>query len=287
MKRIIIFLAGLSGVSILAGDLTHEKYTYIKTWFQYTVETAPSYPPVTSVDPIPAPVLGEYPDAAAQLDSLIVDLRIDQKTLDWALDSLRPSNGPVSQLSDELRRVIIYYLYVDQLEALDKPLRVKYLCGKRDLFICGGAGTPEKGFLELACLTGVCDGFEYGGPLVVSWAATTDTVMGSTRAFEVFNRAAKQGIFVSLFDNPKWSKPSSVVRCAAPFYGRPAYRIRAGVEYDHESHDEANLGSIVRRRDSYYVFAFVKGGYEYLVAFMAEGGCFDPENLADFLSLRP
>lgn len=285
MKKMIIFLAGLSGFNILAGYLTHEKYVCINSWFHYALSLrAPgNYPPITPDEIIHMPFLEKRPEAVAQLDTLIADSRTRQKSLDWAMDSLKPGSGPASSLPDSLRRWMIYYLYSDQLKLLKKPVKIKYLCGKRHLYICNGGGTSTEGFLELACLTGVCDGFEYGGPLIVSWAATQDTVMDSTRAFEVFNRAAELGILVSLFDNPKWSKPSSVVRCAAPFYGRQAYRVRARVESDYKFEP----GRKMRVNDSYYIFVLVKGGYEYLVVFMAEGGCFDPENLADFLSLRP
>ena len=243
MRRIILFVLCLSGISILDAQLNYEKYVWINSWYQYVIDlqTPGNYHLVTSVDKTPSPIFKLYPDAATQLDSLILNVMKEYKNLDWTLDSLKPSLGPAADLPDSLHRQMIFYLYTDQLEALKKPLTIKYFRGKRALYIYDGTGTPDKGFLQIACLTGVCDGFEYGGPLVVSWAATGDTVMDSVRALEAFNRAAEEGMLVRLADDPKWGKPSSVVRCAAPFYGRPAYRIRARVTYDYKFEPERQM----------------------------------------------
>ncbi len=285
MKKVIFFLIGLLCAGVIRAQLTSDKAAFLGGFYSYSnTLCSPGYFRLPHPEEIiRMPVLDSYPDAATQLDSLIKKLREGQKSLDWALDSLRPGSGPAVNLPDWIRKMMIFYLYADQLKAMDKPLKIRYYSVNRNPFIVGGAGIPEKGYISLACLTAVGEGYEYGGPLVVAWAATQDTVMGSTRAIEAFNRAVGEGILVSLFDNHKWSKPSSVVRCAAPFYGRPAYRIRARVTYDYKFEPERQM----RVSDSYYVFVLVKGGYEYLVAFLADGGCFHPENVADFLSLRP
>ena len=275
----------LSGISILDAQLTTEKYALINGWYHYalSLQTPGNYRTITSDEIIPMPFVEKRPEAIAQLDSLIADLRKRQKSLDWAMDSLKPGSGPASLLPDSLRRWMIYYLYSDQLKLLKKPVKIKYLCGKRDLYICNGGGTSTKGFLELACLTGVCDGFEYGGPLVVSWVATEDTVMDSTRAVQMFNRARDEGQIVSPSTDPQWRPPSRVVRCAYPFYGRPAYHIVATVEYE----TEFRVRQATRETFTFYIFVLEKGGYEYLISFLGGGGCFNVENLADFLSLSP
>jgi len=276
-------------ITVGVSELTDEKYWWIveiADWKEYLMYLGWAgrldWDIISSRPLVLMPFLAEHPHATLEYDKLVAESMSEHKELDWALDSLRSELDSLLELSDSLRRKAIFYLYVDRLESLEKPLKIDQYTG-RYLAIYDGTGTSSKGFLQVACLTGVDGGFEYGGPLVVSWAATQDTVMDSTRAIEAFNRAVGEGILVSLFDNPKWSKPSSVVRCAAPFYGATAYRVRARVTYDYKFEPERQM----RVSDSYYVFVLVKGGYEYLVAFLADGGCFHPENVADFLSLRP
>lgn len=285
MKRIILCVLCLSGISILCAQLTTEKYALINGWYHYalSLQTPGNYRTITPNEIIPMPFIKERPEAAAQLDTLIADSRTRQKSLDWAMDSLKPGSGPASSLPDSLRRWMIYYLYSDQLKLIKKPVKIKYLCGKRHLYICNGGGTSTEGFLELACLTGVCGGFEYGGPLIVSWAATEDTVMDSTRAVQMFRKACEDGVIVSPSTDPQWRPLSRVVRCAAPFYGRPAYHIVATVEYE----TEFRVRKPARKTHTFYIFVLEKGSYEYLIAFLGGGGCFNVENLADFLSLRP
>jgi hypothetical protein len=285
MKRIILYLLYLSGISIFDAQLTTEKYALINGWYQYalSLQSPGNYRTITPDEIIPMPFVENRPEAVAQLDSLIADCRTEQKSLDGAMDSLKPDSGLASLLPDSLRRWMIYYLYSDQLKRIEKPVKIRYLCGKRDLYICNGSGTLSEGFLELSCLTGVCEGFEYGGPLIVSWAATEDTVMDSTRAVQMFDRARDQGQIVSSSTDPKWRPPSRVVRCAAPFYGRPAYHLVATVEYE----TEFRVRQATRETLTFYIFVLEKGGYEYLIAFHGAGGCFNVENLADFLSLKP
>ncbi|GAI69735.1 unnamed protein product, partial [marine sediment metagenome] len=43
-----------------------------------------------------------------------------QKSLEWALDFLKPTSGPAATLPDSLRREIIYYLYNNRLILLNK-----------------------------------------------------------------------------------------------------------------------------------------------------------------------
>ncbi len=279
-----LFIAFLFlNVSVLDAQLSFEKYRCINEWFQYVMSvTKPSYnDTISSNYQLVAPVVKTYSEAAKELDSQIVFLMDEGKSLDWAMDSLKPTSETLSNLSDEIRRKLIFYLYSDKLENLSKPVKIHYLGGGRDLFICDGVGTPEEGFVMASCLSSVCGGFEYGGTLVVSWSSTSDTLMDSVRARKAFDRACEDGVFISRFNNPKWNKPSSLMRCAAPFYGVAAYRVRARVVYDYKYLH----GSDYRNSAPYYVFVFIKNGYEYLVAFEAEGGCFNVENLADYLSI--
>jgi hypothetical protein len=286
MKRFsLVFLLITLGMS----ELTYEKYTWIgeiADWGGYLMYLGWAdrldWEIVSSPPLVLMPFLSEHPHATLEYDKLVAESMSKNKSLDWALDSLRSELDSLLELSNPLRKKTIFYLYVDRLESLEKPLKIDQHTG-RYLAIDDGTGTSEKGFIRMACLTGVDGGFEYGGPLLVSWAATGDTVMDSVRALEAFNLAAEEGMLVTLADDPKWGKPSSLVHCAAPFYGRPAYRIRARVTYDYKFEPERQM----RVSDSYYVFVLVKGGYEYLVAFLADGGCFDPSNVADFLTLTP
>lgn len=244
--------------------------------------TKPSYnDTISSNYQLVSPIVKTYSEAAKELDGQILVLMGEGKSLDWAMDSLKPISETLTKVSNETRRRLIFYLYSDRLESLNKPLKIHYLGGGRDLFICDGAGTPEDGFIMAACLSRVCDGFEYGGTLVISWSRTSDTLMDSTRAQEAFRRACEGGVLISRFNNPKWNIPSSLVRCAAPFYSVTAYRVRARVVYDYKYLH----GSDYRNSAPYYVFVFIKNGYEYLVAFEAEGGCFTVENLADYLTI--
>lgn len=264
-------------VSFLDAQLTSEKFFYIKAYCHYVM--SPYFVPPEKV--IRLPLLNKYEEEVSILDSLISELRLNQKSLDWALDSLKPDTETLKGLSDARRRELIYYLYADQLKAMERPVHVRYMSLNRDAFFVDGTGTKEKGFLRLAGLTAVGDALEYGGPLVVSWSRISDTLIDSTRTFKAFNRACEEGVLISRFNNPKWNKPSSLVRCAVPFYGVTAYRVRARVEYDYKFMNDVDF----RRSAPYYVFVFIKNGYEYLVAFEAEGGCFNVENLADYLSI--
>lgn len=288
MKRVLFILFVFFGVVISTEVKSWNELWWARRWqiqlFELIEDGNLHYEySIFPYKPFEMPVMKEHPRAAAQLDSVIADSMKWQKSLDWPMDSLKPGSGPASLLPDSLRRWMIYYLYSDQLKLLKKPVKIKYLCGKRHLYICNGGGTSTEGFLELACLTGVCGGFEYGGPLIVSWAATQDTVMDSTRAVQMFRKACEKGVIVSPSTDPQWRPPSSVVRCAYPFYGRPAYHLVATVEYE----TEFRVRKPARKTHTFYIFVLEKGGYEYLISFFGGGGCFNVENLADFLSLSP
>jgi len=270
MKRFfLVFLLITVGVS----ELTDEKYWWIveiADWKEYLMYLGWAgrldRDVISSRSLVLMPFLAEHPHATLEYDKLVAESMSAHKELDWALDSLRSKLDPLLELPDSLRRKAIFYLYVDRLESLEKPLKIDQYTG-RYLAIYDGTGTSSKGFLQVACLTGVCDGFEYGGPLVVSWAATQDTVMDSTRAVQMFRKACEEGVIVSPSTDPKWSSPSRVVRCAYPFYGRPAYHIVATVEYE----TEFRVRKPARETHTFYIFVLEKGGYEYLVAFLAEG----------------
>ena len=287
MKRFfLVFLLITVGVS----ELTDEKYWWIveiADWKEYLMYLGWAgrldRDVISSRSLVLMPFLAEHPHATLEYDKLVAESMSAHKGLDWALDSLRSKLDPLLELPDSLRRKMIFYLYLDRLRSLKKPLTIKYFRGKRDFYIYDGTGTPDKGFLQVACLTGVCDGFEYGGPLIVSWAATGDTVMDSTRAVQMFRKACEEGVIVSPSTDPQWRPLSRVVRCAYPFYGRPAYHIVATVEYE----TEFRVRQATRETFTFYIFVLEKGGYEYLISFLGGGGCFNVENLADFLSLRP
>lgn len=276
-------------ITVGVSELTHEKYWWIveiADWREYLLYLGWAgrldWDVISSRPLVLMPFLAEHPHATLEYDKLVAESMSAHKDLDWALDSLRSKLDPLLELPDSLRRKAIFYLYVGRLESLEKPLKIDQYTG-RYLAIYDGTGTSSKGFLKLACLTGVCDGFEYGGPLIVSWAATEDTVMDSTRAVQMFRKACEKGVIVSPSTDPQWRPPSRVVRCAYPFYGRPAYHIVATVEYE----TEFRVRKPTREAHTFYIFVLEKGGYEYLISFLGGGGCFNVENLADFLSLRP
>ena len=286
MKRFfLVFLLITVGVS----ELTDEKYWWIveiADWKEYLMYLGWAgrldWDIISSRPLVLMPFLAEHPHATLEYDKLVAESMSEHKELDWALDSLRSELDSLLELSDSLRRKAIFYLYVDRLESLEKPLKIDQYTG-RYLAIYDGTGTYSKGFLQVACLTGVDGGFEYGGPLVVSWAATQDTVMDSTRAVQMFRKACEEGVIVSPSTDPQWRPLSRVVGGAYPVYGRPAYHIVATVEYE----TEFRVRQATRETFTFYIFVLEKGGYEYLIAFLGGGGCFNVENLADFLTLRP
>ena len=163
--------------------------------------------------PLPVSFFEEYSEEFKEVDSLVASIE-ESKSLNWTLDSLNPFQGNQDVLLDSLLRPMIYFSYSYRLASLEKPLVLRYVLGNRNLFIMDGIGNTDNGFIKVACLTDLGDAFEYGCPLDVFWFRTSDTLMDSTRVHEAFSRACEQGVLISRFNNPKWTKPSSLVRCA-------------------------------------------------------------------------
>jgi hypothetical protein len=204
--------------------------------------------------PFEMPVMKEHPRAAAQLDSVIADSMKWQKSLEWALDSLKPGYGPAAGLSDKLRKEMIYYLYNNRLISLKKPLRFDSYYP--NWYFHGGAGTSEAGWIRYFGVIGEEPLLE--GLFTIFWAPTDNNVMQASRALQMFNDAKQEGVFANRAIDPKWDNVSSVAPCT--LFNRSAIRIKIPLEYGDIFWD-------CRVPDTLLVFSLAKGDYEYLVSF--------------------
>ncbi len=204
--------------------------------------------------PFEMPVMKEHPRAAAQLDSVIADSMKWQRSLEWALDSLKPRYGPAAGLSDKLRKKMIYYLYYNRLISLKKPLRFDSYYP--NWYFHGGAGISEVGWIRYFGVIGEEPILE--GLFSISWAPTDNNVMEASRALQMFNDAKQKGVFANRAIDPKWDNVLSVAPCT--LFNRSAIRIKIPLEYGDIFWD-------CRVPDTLLVFALAKGDYEYLVSF--------------------
>jgi len=222
---------------------------------------------------IPMPVLTEeYPRAAVQLDGLVENTMRSQKSLDWALDNLKPSSGPAASLPDSIRREMLYYLYHDNFYRIKKP----WSFGDEiptDFYFSGGTGTSDKGWFRYADID--CAAMEeaklwLGSYCTIYWARSNDTLMDSARAMRLFNHAIKEDMLVSRLSNPEWSPILSFEPCVYhEYYELPAYCIEIPVEYDCCE----EYPNVYRRQDTMVVVTCIKDNYEYLISHSkADGG---------------
>lgn len=210
--------------------------------------------------PFTMPVLKKYPRSVKQLDGIIANSMKWQKSLEWALDFLKPTSGPAATLPDSLRREIIYYLYNNRLILLKKPWKFTYDSPLSDR-IHGGTGTNEVGWIRYADIFGE-------EPILqdltcVYWAPSDDSVMTSPRALMLFKDAKEEGVFASRSINPEWGEPLTVAPCT--LFNRPAVFIRVPLEFDEVFWD-------TRYPDTLNVFAFATRSYQYLVGFTSAIG---------------
>ncbi len=214
---------------------------------------------------IPMPVLTQgYPRAAAQLDGLVEDAMGRRKSLDWAVDNLKPSSGPAAPLPDSVRREMLYYLYHDNFYKVEKPWNF----GKEVfdvLFFSGGTGTFEQGWVRYATIPvwTMEEGKAYfSGYTGISWARTSDTVMDSTRAMRMFNNAVQKNVLISRLSDPAWFPILSMESCV--FHERyefPAFCMEVPLEYDCcEAYPD-----VYRKNDTLFLATFITDGYEYLI----------------------
>lgn len=217
---------------------------------------------------IPIPLLTEdYPQAAAQMDGLVKSAMKNHHSLDWAIDNLKPTSGPASSVPDSLRSLMLYYIYHDNFSMLEKPWYWKEF-SPIDWFFSSGTGTYEEGWGRYAYInTGPGeDAAElwFYGYCTISWAATGDTLMDSTRAVWMFNNSREKGMLVSNLSKPAWF-PILGVQPAVFHrdYKISAVQILVPVEYDCcEVYPEVS-----RRTDTLVVTTFVRNGYEYLISY--------------------
>ena len=277
MRRLLIITIAVLVVLPLRAMITWEEVTWIYEWRREWVELYMQEK--LSVEhfsqcnlPIPMPVLKENHRASAQLDSLIEKAMKEGRSLEWAVDSLKPASAPAASLSDSLRRKIIYYLYRDRLGLLEPMAgdlqRLKGLDsvalseppwrftfgGHYSWLIHGGAETAEQGWIRYADLKfhPAPPEVELDGFIIISWARGEGGTMNSVRAMRIFADAVGQGMFVS-------RSIDSVLRILPrTFPDVPAVCMDVvfEVEKDFWCSD-----------DTFRVFTFEKGGYEYIFSY--------------------
>lgn len=215
---------------------------------------------------IPMPVLTERPQSTAELKELVVQAMSEQKSLDWALDSLKPATGPAASLADSVRREMLYVLYHDMLSQTKKP----WSWGNEtptDLFFSGGVWTYEEGWGRYAHVYPVCleeAKMDFTGYFTALWNKTADTLMDSALAMGMLQRAVKGNMLVNRLSNPLWRPVMSFEPCVYhKRYKLPAFKIEIPVEYDCCN----DYPEVFRRLDTMIVITCLKSGYEYLIAY--------------------
>lgn len=140
MKRIILLSIVFLGI---ARGLTTEELRWLYKWrHQYNVlfEKGKIGGDFSYADRLSMPVMAEHPAAYDQLRELVADT-IKRRSLEWALNYLKPRSGPAASLSDSLRRELLYYIYRDHLITTDRPWKFNSH---------GGTGTSQVGWISLA-----------------------------------------------------------------------------------------------------------------------------------------
>ena len=293
MKKLVFTLLFFLGLSY---GFSLEEFLWIFYWHDYDCylweEDREAYkaaygPKYRSNEKIiPMPVLTEeYPRAAAQLDKLVENAMGRHRSLDWALDNLKPSSGPAASLPDSIRREMLYYLYHDNFCKVKKPWNFG-----NEMFsilhFSGGSGTSEQGWVRYATIpvwtmeAGVAFFDGYTG---ISWARTSDTVMDSARTMRMFNDAVQKNVLVSRLSNPVWSSILSMDTCTFhERYELPAFCMEVLCEYDCcETYPE-----VYRKNDTLFLATFIANDYAYLIfSSINYSGRGDPWNF--YLRFRP
>jgi len=211
-------------------------------------------------DRLPMPVMEAYPRAAAQLDGIVADSMKWGRSLEWALNYLKPRSGPAAALPDSVRREILYYIYRDRLIAMNRPWGFYSVdgCCMCDYFIHGGAGSSEVGWIRFVDILLSEDPCFYGF-FTVAWALRGDVGLGPSHATRMIQNAMEEGKLLSYSVNPVWHYDMSLKPCT--LYNLPAYKAEIPVEYDFWLYRiKEDLSDTLR------IFILQKGGYEYLIS---------------------
>ncbi|MBD3286190.1 hypothetical protein GF359_06655 [candidate division WOR-3 bacterium] len=194
----------------------------------------------------------------------------NHNSLDWALDSLKPSAGPAASVPDSLRGMMLYCLYHDNFVELKRPWF--FDGGDIYFYFSDGTGTYERGWVRYSFINAAPPAHYYPelwhmGNCIIKWKKTNDTTMDSLRAVRLFADARDKNILVSRLSKPTWSAVLSVKSDTFHLdYRFSSVDILVPVEYDCcQEYPEVFL-----KRGILVVKAFIAKGYEYLVAYPEE-----------------
>ena len=259
MKRFIL-------LSVLAlgaiWGLTTEEIRWLYKWrYQYDVlfEEGKIGGDFSYADRLSMLVMAEHPAAYDQLRELVADT-IKRRSLEWALNYLKPRSGPAAALPDSVRRELLYYIYRDHLIAMDRPWKFNSYSGYTlsDFFIHGGTGTSQVGWIRFVDILLSEDPCFYGF-FTVSWAPCRDCKMGPAHATRMILSAMEEGKLLSYSVNPVWKYDLSLEPCT--LYDGPVFKAQIPVEYDFWWYRIKES-----RSDTLQIFIFQNGDYEYLIS---------------------
>ena len=262
MKRIILLSIVLFGI---ARELTLEEIRWLYKWrHQYEVlfEEGKRGGDFSYADRLSMPVMAEHPAAYDQLRELAADT-IKWRSLEWALNYLKPRSGPAAALPDSLRRELLYYIYRDRLISLDRPWGFYTVdgCCMIDFYIHGGAGSSGDGWIRFVNIL-LSEEPGFYGFFTVTWAPRGDRKLGPSHSTRMILSAMEEGKLLSYSVNPVWHYDYRLKPCS--LYNVPAFKAEIPVEYDYVMMQRFDGDSCLS--DTLQVFVLEKGDYEYLIS---------------------